>query len=133
MGRRLRTRVHLVDGQGKSFVFGPGSSVPEWAAAKITNPKAWADDGAEPDAGRSPASTTTPDTGGQAPDTGRGGKTPVEPPRSGKGSGVEAWREYAGKLGWFESIPAEAGRDDIIAAVDDQRATRAAAAEQGKE
>jgi hypothetical protein len=131
MGRRLRTRVHLVDGQGKSFVFGPGSSVPEWAAAKITNPKAWADDEPAREAGTAPAGTTTPDTGGQAPDTGQVGVTPVEPPRSGKGSGLEAWREYAGKLGWFESIPEDASRDDIAKAIDDERERRAA--EQNKE
>lgn len=44
----------------------------------------------------------------------------AEPPRSGKGSGVEAWREYAEAKG----IPfdAEATRDDIIALVDGQQA-----------
>lgn len=39
-----------------------------------------------------------------------------EPPRSGKGSGVEAWREYAASLGI--EVPGDASRDDIIAVVD---------------
>ena len=40
----------------------------------------------------------------------------AEPPRSGKGSGVEAWREYATSLG--VEVADDATRDDIIAAVD---------------
>lgn len=39
-----------------------------------------------------------------------------EPPRSGKGSGVEAWREYATSLG--VEVADDATRDDIIAVVD---------------
>lgn len=47
-------------------------------------------------------------SGGHAP--------PVEPPRSGKGSGVEAWRTYADALGITH--PDDATRDDIVALVD---------------
>lgn len=39
-----------------------------------------------------------------------------EPPRSGKGSGVQAWRAYAEAKGF--TVPAEADRDGIVAIVD---------------
>lgn len=46
-GRKLRTTVHVPRGEEGHFdgsvVFGPDDDVPEWAAARITNPKAWAD------------------------------------------------------------------------------------------
>ena len=41
---------------------------------------------------------------------------PAEPARSGAGSGVEAWRGYARSAG--VQVADDAGRDDIIAAVD---------------
>ncbi|TYP82073.1 hypothetical protein [Blastococcus xanthinilyticus] len=40
----------------------------------------------------------------------------VEPPRSGAGSGTEVWRAHAERLGI--EVAADAGRDDIVAAVD---------------
>lgn len=122
---RLNTFVHVVstdaDGTQQAGTFGPADELPAWAAAAITNPEVW--DGDPPAAEPAPAAPTG------------GDETLVEPPRSGKGSGVEVWREYAEKLGWFEEISAAAGRDDIIAAVDEERTKRAAAAaaEQGKE
>lgn len=39
-----------------------------------------------------------------------------EPPRAGRGSGVEAWAEYATSKGI--EVPADATRDDIVALVD---------------
>lgn len=39
-----------------------------------------------------------------------------EPPRSGRGSGEDAWRTYATGLGI--DVPEDAGRDDIVALVD---------------
>lgn len=44
--------------------------------------------------------------------------TPEEPPRSGKGSGLDAWATYARQLG--HAIPDDASRDDVIALVDDK-------------
>jgi hypothetical protein len=41
---------------------------------------------------------------------------PKAPPRSGKGSGLDAWRAYARQLG--VEPRADADRDDVIAAVD---------------
>lgn len=43
-----------------------------------------------------------------------------EPPRSGKGSGVKAWREYADTIG--VEYPSDAKAADIIEAVDAARA-----------
>lgn len=37
----LNTVVHVTDEAGESHVFGPADEVPEWAQARITNPKAW--------------------------------------------------------------------------------------------
>jgi hypothetical protein len=41
-----------------------------------------------------------------------------EPPRSGEGSGVAAWREYAARLGYH--VPARATRAQIIAIIDER-------------
>lgn len=43
--------------------------------------------------------------------------TPQEPPRAGRGSGVDAWATYARSIGI--TVPDDATRDDIIALVDD--------------
>lgn len=45
--------------------------------------------------------------------------TPSEPPRSGRGSGLESWMEYAANLGLL--VDSDATRDDIIALVDDSK------------
>ncbi|QSE94192.1 hypothetical protein JWS13_39135 [Rhodococcus pseudokoreensis] len=44
MGRRLSAVVHVLDEVGTYHQFGPTDVVPDWAAAKITNPAAWAED-----------------------------------------------------------------------------------------
>ncbi|MFI7239670.1 hypothetical protein [Streptomyces cyaneofuscatus] len=106
--RRLKTYVH-VDG----VAYGPGDQVPKKVAEKIgdhaweTVP-AWGDEHGpetvqftDPDAAKQPGGGTPP--------------TEVEaPPRSGKGSGIDAWREFAERQDL--EVPAEASRDDIIAA-----------------
>jgi len=40
----------------------------------------------------------------------------AEPPRSGKGSGIDKWKQYAESKG--HSVPDDADRDTIIALVD---------------
>ncbi|MGW0015521.1 hypothetical protein ACWDVX_37955 [Streptomyces tendae] len=84
MGRRLNAFVH-VDGEW----YGPDSKVPAPVAEKIGD-HAWegTDDDAEPDA-------------------------PKAPPRSGRGSGVDAWRAYAEGNGY--DTDDEMSRDDVIA------------------
>ncbi|WP_009473868.1 hypothetical protein [Rhodococcus sp. JVH1] len=42
MGGRLSAFVHVADEDGTYHQFGPTDTVPEWAAAQITNPAAWA-------------------------------------------------------------------------------------------
>lgn len=95
--KKLNTFVHAFEvtddgGPGRSQMFGPDDKVPEWARKVITNPKVWVGDD-EPEEVSS-----------------------EEPPRHGKGSSLDAWRTYAGKLG----LELEDGmsRDDVIAAVD---------------
>lgn len=94
MTARLAGFVH-VDG----VVYGPGDSVPADVARRITNPKAW--------------------EGGVPPsldDEATAGADVAEPPRSGAGSGRDAWAAYAAARG-LEVSP-DAGRDEIVAAVD---------------
>jgi hypothetical protein len=103
---RLNTFVHVAstdaEGVHQSGTFGPADDLPDWAAAAITNPDVW--DGDPPDAASEPAAPAGSD--GDL----------VEPPRSGKGSGVEAWREYAEKLGY--EVAEGTNREEIIAAID---------------
>ncbi|MGA5489566.1 hypothetical protein ACPCK1_17640 [Streptomyces pseudogriseolus] len=94
MTRRLIAYVH-VDGKA----YGPDSDVPADVAKRI-GAHAWTD-------ADSPAEVPTP--------TGAGGGSGDEaPPRSGRGSGVEAWRAYAEQHD--VEVAADASREDIIAA-----------------
>lgn len=72
-----------------------GTVPPPEVAKAITNPDAWED--------------STPPAAEESDDA-------EEPPRSGKGSGEDAWRAYAERLGI--NVPDDASRDDIIALVD---------------
>lgn len=100
MSKQLAAHVHVRDLQGRNRVFGPGDGVPAWAVKQITNPKAWGEGGVEQS---SAAAAPTPTGTGATP-----------PPRSGKGSGVEAWREFADRKG--VGTDDEMSRDDVIAA-----------------
>jgi hypothetical protein len=80
---------------GKAVWFEPGDTVPDWAAGQLTNPKLY-EDGGEKAAG--------PEEGGGA----------QAPPRSGRGSGVEAWRAFA--QGHGVGLDDGMSREDIIAA-----------------
>lgn len=101
--RRLRLTVYVADDAGDVHGFGPGQEVPDWAAAQIVNPDAWAD--APADGGGSPEVPIPP-----AP------AVPADPPpKAGRGSSAAAWRAYAaGRVDVTEGM----GRDDIIAALD---------------
>jgi hypothetical protein len=99
---KLSSYVHVpVDGDW--VVYGPDDEVPAEHAALITNPKAW-EDGELPSAKatKSSADESTEGTGG-------------EPPRSGKGSGRDAWTEFAESR--EVHVEDEDSRDDIIAAL----------------
>lgn len=94
--RKLARHVN-VDGTW----YGPDDTVPAGVAKRITNPNAWSDGGQTDE-------PVTPEPTVADPNQ--------EPPRSGKGSGLEAWKAHAVARG-FE-VPDGASRDDIIAAVD---------------
>lgn len=70
-------------------VYGPDDDLSADVAKAITNPKAW----------------------GEKPTSDDGS----EPPRTGKGSGVEAWREYAKSTN--VDVPEDAKKAEIVAAV----------------
>lgn len=98
MGRRLKTFVH-VGGEA----YGPGSDVPPEVAEQIGE-HAWESD-TDPD-GDEPGRV-----GFEDPRTQQPGEAP---PRSGRGSGVEAWRAFAEQN--EVEVAADASREDIIAA-----------------
>jgi hypothetical protein len=105
--RTLNTYVH-VDG----VWYRPGTVPPPEVAKRITNPDVW--DG-EPE--QSAAEPVQPPAPAKVPDTtGSSGGNLPEPPRAGKGSGTDAWLAYAKDHGI--EVPADAGRDDIVALVD---------------
>ena len=106
MGRRLTGHVSLVDDSGSRVTFGPGDTVPDWAAQRITNPVAWIED--EPDGEPAAPSAPAPDV--EEPLTDPDGEpaasddtspapaaAPVgtPPPQGGKGSTRAAWVRYA--------------------------------------
>lgn len=104
MARLAQTVILWDEKAQKPIVLEAGSEPEKWAADQITNPKAWAPD-EEP----------TPD-GGDPDPAGDDDTAPQEPPREGKGSGVNAWREYAEAIG--VQFDKKAKREEIIAAVD---------------
>lgn len=94
MSRQLIAYVH-VDG----VPYGPGDEIPAAALRQIGD-HCFADTDAEVD----DAGTNGDDSGGDV----------EAPPRSGRGSGVEAWRQFAEQHA-VEVAP-DASREDIIAA-----------------
>lgn len=107
MTRRLSAYVHVRGADGGMVAFGPDDDVPGWAAEQIKNPKAWADDDDV---------VVVDAPSGDGPDVGGGEDDDERPPRSGKGSSLEAWRQYATDHG--VAVPDDASRDDIIEAVE---------------
>ncbi|MEV5911068.1 hypothetical protein AB0M00_19470 [Streptomyces chartreusis] len=102
--RRLKTYVH-VGGE----LYGPSSEVPPEVAEQIGD-HAW-DDGTD-ETGDEPARVGFDD-----PSTQRAqGSASEAPPRTGRGSGVEAWRQYAAQNDL--DVPADASREDVIAAAE---------------
>lgn len=106
--RRLRSYVHI-----GGAVYGPGDEVPAAVAERIGE-HAWEDSGGEVRGEDGPETVgfTDPGAAGSSTPTGAG----EAPPRSGRGSGVEAWRAYAEQNDL--DVSADAGREDIIAAAE---------------
>lgn len=129
MGGRLRSTVYLTGEDGTTKCL-PAGSVPTAAeAALIVNAKAWEDGhpppAVEPEKERSGLRLDDPgviaaleraraETWATLNDTLP--TRPPAPPRSGPGSRKKAWSDYAAALG--VTIPDDADRDSIIAAVD---------------
>lgn len=113
MAYQLNTFVHVVERDGKGEVvrtgqFGPGEDLPAWAAKAITNPDVWD--------GPAPAHAQRDDTTPASALAGSGDAATV-PPRSGTGSGKEAWSAYAQAKG--VDVPDGATREEIIAALEE--------------
>lgn len=125
-GPVLRTHVHVQDQHGKRHVFGPDDDVPDWAQAKINNPKAWEVPPEHSAASPTPADPAGSGTGGPTapapthpvptdpvpPGPVLPGPAPTPPPLSGRGSGAEAWATYAAETG--VDVPAGASRELIL-------------------
>jgi hypothetical protein len=117
-GPTLRTHVHVA---GRTYP--AGISPPADIAVRITNPAAWHE---QPATTPSPPGIDAPqdppvDTGMAAPS--RDSAAPMDsaaaagpkpPPRSGRGSGLDAWQAFATHHG--VDVPADADRETIIAA-----------------
>jgi hypothetical protein len=122
---KLASYVHVQDDSGKTYVFGPTDRVPDWAVSKITNPRAW--EGGKVPTPEDPAARVKrlraelAAAESQVSGEGSTSETPSEsdddgpPPKSGAGSGVAKWREYAARHG--VEVPADASREDVITAL----------------
>ena len=89
----LNTTIHVHTDQG-TVVYGPGQAVAPEHEKLITSEDVWA----------------------QKPET----VDVQEPPRRGPGSGEEAWRKYATRIG--VTFPEDANKGDILALVDAHKA-----------
>lgn len=89
--------LHFANDSGEVTSVLPGDTIPSWA--KVTNPYVTGDD--EP-------------TGMRLPNDAAVGGTDDPPAKAGKGSGKEAWADYAEAHG--VSVSDDASRDEIIAA-----------------
>lgn len=122
--RKLNIPVHVHDPDGVLVTLMPGAALPAWAYETITNPDVWTGDtDSEPDSEGLETGTdvdgelgegldTEPD---ESPDSDNAGPVSA-PPKSGKGSGRDAWSAYAAALGL--EVEDGMGRDDLIAAVE---------------
>ena len=103
-GGRLAYHVHVAAENGRVHVFGPRDRVPDWAARKITNRAAWAEQ---------PGPATEPDT---VPT----GAAAAADGRPAPGATKELWLAYAAARG--AQLPAAATKAQIITAVEQAEA-----------
>lgn len=107
---RLTCYVYVTDDNGAVHGFGPGSTVPDWAREKITNPHAWA-----PGVDLPKIEEIILGAGGEG-GRGAGAATPSDgpPPQGGTGATRQRWADYATSKG--VEVEDDWKREDIIAA-----------------
>ena len=120
MAPKLKTHVHVPvrDKSGHTVgveVFGPNDRLPDWAVQAISNPAAWVGDVWPGQEAADQAERDAEEAARRSAAGGQGGDE-EPPPRNGSGSGVDAWADYSRRHG--VEVPAEAKREDIIAALD---------------
>lgn len=109
MGRRLAENVVVHSPAGTVWCLA-GEVPADDIAALILNPSVWAEgEQEEPVFEQEQVPPVQPEEAA----------APQEPPRSGKGASAESWRAYAQEIG--VDVDESAGRDDVIAAVDNAR------------
>lgn len=132
MSKTLNTFVTVHDADGQAHTFAANEKVPKWAREIITNPNVWASDRSaeeppvEPDATPEPAPEPTSEPVAEPDPASELEVTPealVIPPKAGRGSSADAWRDYAGKAAETAGLRIEfdddAKRDDIITALEE--------------
>ena len=128
MSKTPNTFVTVHDADGQAHTFAPNEEVPKWASEIITNPNVWAsglsaeEPAVEPEPTPEPA--TEPAVGTDpASEPEVASEALVIPPKVGRGSSADAWREYAGKAAEKAGLRIEfdddAKRDDIITALEE--------------
>lgn len=103
---RLAITVHVKDPEtGRHVVLNKGSEVPDRLVAMVSNPDVWAD------AKEAAEAAERAEQAAEAAE--QESEESSEPPRSGKGSGRDAWVAFAADHGVH--VDDEDSRDDIIA------------------
>lgn len=111
MGRQLKAAVIIGEN-----VYRPGDTPSDEDAKLITNPAAWGEDD-NADAFETAGPTPTGNTDGIGGTVTGNGALPA-PPRSGRGSGEDAWQAWANTRADLDVAP-DAKKADIIAAAED--------------
>lgn len=104
---RVTSHVSLRGENGYPLVLAPGDRVPDWALGRIS-PRLLEGDDAPP------VSAPAPDVPAVVSDGEAFASAVSRPPIAGRGSGLEAWQEYAATVG-VVSDPCSS-RKEIIAA-----------------
>lgn len=132
MSKTLNTFVTVHDADGQAHTFAPNEKVPKWARESITNPNVWASENDAEASGQVPESVPEPapepvptpePTPESTPEPEPTSDALVIPPKAGRGSSADAWRDYAGKAAERAGLKIEfdddAKRDDIITALEE--------------
>jgi hypothetical protein len=119
MGKKLASTVYVRADNGQVTRHPPGTPHTAKLGAAITNESAWVEEDPAPAAEEAPEPPAPPE-----PPENPENQTPTSeetleaPPRSGNGSGRDAWVAYAERL--EVQVPEGASRDDIIAFLEER-------------